>query len=89
MEAAFDRPGLLAQAVRDLADGELFEVAQQHHLEVVGGQRFERACKVDAQRGVGSVEHLLLGQILGQRLVPKHQPLEPPALALDHDEKPG
>ena len=40
VQATLDRPGLLAQALRDLADGELFEVAQQQHFEVVGGQRF-------------------------------------------------
>ena len=34
MQATLDRPRLLAQALRDLADGELFEVAQQHHFEV-------------------------------------------------------
>ena len=65
MQETLDRPGLLAQALRDLADGELFEVAWQHHLEVVGWQRFERARKVDTQRGVRPVEHLLLGQIRG------------------------
>ena len=89
MQSALDGPGRLTQTLGDLGDGELLEVAQQHDLQVMRGKRLERLGQIQAQGIVAAAEQLLLGQLVGQRVVPEHHPLQPPALAPDHHEEPG
>lgn len=66
VQPALDRTGLFAQPMRDLGDGQLLEIAQQHHLKLVGWQRFEGIGEIDPQRTVRLREHQLLGHLVGQ-----------------------
>ena len=89
VQAAFDSAGLLVKTLGNLGDGQFLKVAQQHHFQVVGRQRFEGGSQVNAQIVVAFARELALGQIVIQRVVAEHGALQLSAFALDDGEKPG
>ena len=66
MKPALDGAGLFLQAFGYFRDGELFEIAQQYHFEVMRRQRFQRVDQIQSQGMVAAAGKALLGGLISE-----------------------